>query len=94
MNKLQFWALNVGSLVLAALLLGHFFFVRANNRLGQALDRDRNVINNARQLEPVLDQLAKRIAKGSDADPKLKNILVKYGLNVTLEVDGKKKTYP
>lgn len=94
MNKLQFWALNVVSLVLAALLLGHFFFVRANNRLGQALDRDRAAINNARQLEGVLDQLAKRIAKGSDTDPTLKNILVKYGLNVTLEVDGKKKTYP
>jgi len=94
MNKLQFWVLNAASLVLAALLLGHFFFARANNRLGQSLDRDRNAINNARQLETVLDQLAKRIARGSDTDPKLKNILVKYGLNVTLEVDGKKKTYP
>ena len=94
MNKLQFWALNVGSLVLTALLLGHFFFIRANNRLGQALDRDRAAINQGRQLEGVLDQLAKRIAKGSDTDPKLRNILVKYGMNVTLEVDGKKKTYP
>jgi hypothetical protein len=94
MNKLKFWALNVVSLVLAALLLGHFFFVRANNRLGQALGRDGAAIDNARQLEGVLDQLAKRIAKGSDTDPKLKKILVKYGLNVTLEVDGKKKTYP
>ena len=94
MNKLQFWVLNVASLVLAALLLGHFFFVRANNRLGQALDRERATISKARQLEAVLDQLAKRIAKGSDTDPKLKNVLVKYGLNVTLEVDGKKKAYP
>ena len=94
MNKLQFWALNVVSLILAMLLLGHFFFVRRNNRLGQALERDRATITRAQQLEGVLDQLAKRIAKGSDIDPKLKQILVKYGLNVTLDVDGKKKSYP
>ena len=94
MNKLQFWALNGVSLILAILLLGHFFFARHNNRLGHALDRDRAAINNARQLEGVLDQLAKRIAKGSDTDPNLKQILIKYGLNVTLEVDGKKKSYP
>ena len=94
MNKLQFWALNVGSLLLTTLLLGHFFFVRSNSRLSQALENDRATINKGRQLEAVLDQLAKRIAKGSDTDPKLKNLLVKYGLNVTLEVDGKKKTYP
>ena len=94
MNKLQFWALNVVSLLLAILLLCHFLFAQHNNRLGQALDRDRTAINNANRLEGVLDQLAKRIAKGSDTDPKLKIVLVKYGLNVTLEVDGKKKTYP
>ena len=48
----------------------------------------------ARQLETVLDQLAKRIAKGSDIDPKLKIVLLKYGMNVSLEIDKKKKTYP
>ncbi len=94
MNKSQFWILNLASLVLAALLLGHFFFQRHNNRLGDALNRERAYINQAAQLEAVLDQLGKRIAKGSDTDPKLKNILVKYGMTVTLETDGKKKTYP
>ena len=94
MNKLQFWTLNIASLILAAVLLGHFFFVRHNNQLGAALSRDQAYINNARQLETVLDQLAKRIAKGSDIDPKLKDILVKYGMTVTLEIEGKKKTYP
>ena len=94
MNKLEFWVLNSVSLILVMLLLGHFFFAQHNNRLGQGLSRDRAAINNARQLQGVLDQLAQRIAKGSDTDPKLKQILVKYGLKVTLEVDGKKKSYP
>ena len=94
MNRHQFWALNLASLVLAALLLGHFFFVQHSHQLGDALTRDQVYINNARQLEAVLDQLAKRIAKGSDNDPKLKIILLKYGMNVTLETNGKTKTYP
>ena len=94
MNKPQFWILNLVSLLLSATLLAHFFFVRHNNQLGGALNGEQAYVNNARQLETVLDQLAKRIAKGSDTDPKLKNILVKYGMTVTLETDGKKKTYP
>jgi hypothetical protein len=94
MNKFQFWALNFLSFVLAALLLGHYVLARHNDRLSQAVTRDRAAANSARQIEPVLDQLAKRIASGSETDPRLKNILSKYGLNVTLETDGKKKTYP
>jgi hypothetical protein len=94
MNKCQFWILNLVSLVLAAVLLSHFLFVRHNNQLGAALSREQAYINQARQLEGVLDQLGKRIAKGSDTDPKLKNVLIKYGMTVTLEADGKKKTYP
>ena len=94
MNKIQFWILNLTSLALVLLLVGHFVMVKRNNLLGEALDRDRTAINNARQIETVLDQLAKRIARGSETDPQLKSILIKYGLNVTLEVDGRKKSYP
>ena len=94
MNRHQFWALNLASLILAALLLGHYGFARRNSRLGEALAREQAYINNARQLETVLDQLAKRIAKSSDIDPKLKIVLLKYGMNVSLEIDKKKKPYP
>ena len=94
MNKLQFWTLNAVCLALAALLVTHFYFSRHNTRMAEALNQERAYLNNARQLETVLDQLAKRIARGSDTDPKLKNVLVKFGMNVTLEVDGQKKTYP
>ena len=94
MNKCQFWILNLASLILSTMLLAHFFFVRHNNQLGGALNREQAYINNARQLETVLDQLARRIAKGSDTEPKLKNILIKYGMTVTLETNGQKKIYP
>ena len=94
MSKLQFWTLNAASFILAAVLLAHFFFVRQNNLQNESLNREQAYIAQARQLETILDQLAKRIARGSDTDSKLKNILVKYGMKVTLETDGKKKSYP
>jgi len=94
MNRIQFWALNITSLLLVVLLLSHFFFARANSLLSGEVAREQAFINNARQVETVLDQLAKRIARGSDTDPQLKNILIKHGLNVTLEIEGKQKAYP
>ena len=94
MSKFQFWTLNVIGLLLVAELLGHHFFARHNDRLGDAVLRDQAFVNGSRQVEATLDQLAKRIAKGSETDPKLKNLLVKHGLNVTLETDGTKKSYP
>ena len=94
MNRFQYWTLNVIGLVLVALLLGHQFFARSNDRIGDAVLRDQAYINASRQIELTLDQLAKRIAKGSETDPQLKKLLAKYGLNVTLEADGTKKSYP
>ena len=94
MSKLQFWILNGTALVLVGLLWGHFFFSRHNERLNSTLNQERAVLNKSRQVGTVLDQLAKRIAIGSEKDPRLKEVLLKYGLSVTLEVDGKKKNYP
>ncbi len=94
MSKLQYWILNGLGLTLVVLLLAHYFFARSNDRLGDAVVRDQAFVNGSRQVELTLDQLAKRIAKGSETDPKLKQVLVNYGLNVTLETDGKTKSYP
>ena len=94
MSKTQFQLLNLTSVLLALLILAHFVFVKINTRSGEALERERALINNGRQIESVLDQLAKRIARGSDTDPQLKTILTQHNLKVTLEVEGKTKAYP
>ena len=94
MSKCKFWTLNIIGGILVLELIGHYFFARYNDRLGDAVMRDQAFINGSRQVEVTLDQLAKRIAKGSETDPQLNKLLVKYGLNVTLETDGKKKSYP
>ncbi len=94
MTRIQFWILSSVAILLVAVLWTHFIVVTRNGNLNNEIAQRQQVINQARQLEPVLDSLAKRIAKGSDTDPKLKNILAKHGMKVTLDVDGKKKNYP
>ena len=94
MNKRQFWILNVTSFVLAILLLSHYFLARSNEQLKVELSREEAVIGRSAQLDKALDNLVKRIAVGSDADPQLGDILRRYGLTVTIEKDGRKTTYP
>lgn len=94
MNKREFWILNIASLMLVTLLLSHLFFARYNARVSNALAQEQSAINTANNLRTILNQLSLRIAKGSETDPNLRNVLVKHGLNVTLEIDGKKKMYP
>jgi hypothetical protein len=94
MTKPQFWALNIISFVLAILLLAQFALDGSNQKLVTEVNNRQAVVKNAQQLEPVLDQLAKRIAHDSDTNAALRNLLVKYDMHVTLEVDGKQKKYP
>lgn len=94
MNRLQFWILNALAAAFLLLIGIQFFMVYKNSRITDELLRRQNVMANAGQVEPVLDSLGKRIARGSDVDPRLKAIMLKYGMRVTLEVNGKTKTYP
>lgn len=94
MNKMEFRILNVISAMLVVFILGQFWIARSNNQLATALARDQAQISTGQQAWQALEQIKQRIAKGSDIDPRLKEILVRHGLQVTLDVDGKKKTYP
>lgn len=94
MPRLQFWILNALGAVFLALIVIQFGIVWKNTKLNDELVRQQTIIANASQLEPVLDSLGKRIARGSDVDPRLKTLMLKYGMRVTLEVNGKTKNYP
>jgi hypothetical protein len=94
MSRSQFYLLNTVSVLLVVFLLTHFALARYNDRTGNALAREQAAIGNTRQVEAVLEQLAKRIARGSDTDPRLAGVLRKNALTVTLDVAGKKKAYP
>lgn len=94
MTKPQFWILNIICLVLVILLIAQFVLSGTNGKLNNEVNNQQITVNNARQLEPVLDQLAKRIAHDSETNAALRDLLVKYDMHVTLEVDGKQKKYP
>jgi hypothetical protein len=94
MTRAQFCSLNLTSSVLVLLLLAHLIMARLNSQLGSRVSEQRAFINNSRQVETVLDSLSKRIAAGSQSDPHLKTILVKYDLSDTLDLNGKPKSSP
>ena len=94
MSRLQFWTLNLISAILVLLLATHFLMSRLNDRLADEVNLRRAYINNANQVSAVLDRIAQRIALGSESDPRLRDLLIKYGLTVTLDIQGKKKSYP
>jgi hypothetical protein len=94
MNRLEFWSLNVASLVLIGLLIAPFWLSLRNDQLISELNQERETLQKARAAEPVLDQLAKRVALGSEKDARLRELLTRSGLTVTLEVDGETKRYP
>jgi hypothetical protein len=94
MSRRQFWTLNLAGAILVLLLVSHFVMARLNGRRTDDLNLQRAYINNASQVRAVLDRMAQRIAQGSEIDPRLRDLLIKYGLSVTLDVQGKKKTYP
>lgn len=89
MTKGQFWLLNAVSALLIVTLFLHLFLSRGNNKLGQQLNNQRAYINNARQLQPVLENLARRVAAGGETDPKLKALLTKYDIKVSLPPEPK-----
>ena len=80
MTKTQFWLLNIVSGVLIALLFAHYFASRANSRLAAQLNKERAYIKNADQLQPVLENLVRRIAAAGQNDTKLRSLLTKYDI--------------
>jgi hypothetical protein len=86
--------LNVVCVLLGLMLLANFTLDQVNQRIAQTVTQYQTYINQARQSESVLDQLAKRVARGSDTSPDLRGVLERRQLKVTLEVDGQTKQYP
>jgi cytochrome c-type biogenesis protein CcmH/NrfG len=84
MTRLEYWTLSVVALALSLMLIGNYYLTVSNNSSNAQLARDQAAINNAEQLKPVLDQLTKRIAKGSENDPRLAEVLKRNGLQVIL----------
>ena len=94
MCKLKFWVLNLTSLILVVLFGLQFWLGRKVQALNNQMVQSQAVVNNAQQIEPILRKLSMRIAQGSEREPRMRDLLVKYGMKVTLNVDGKQKSYP
>lgn len=84
MTRTQFWLLNIVSAVLICLLGAHIVLSRSNNKAAQQLNAQRAQINSARQVQPALENLIRRIGAASQNDLQLKALLAKYDIKVNL----------
>ena len=87
MTRTQFWLLNVVSAVLIVILVAHVVLSRSNNKAAQQLNTQRTYINNARQLQPALENLVRRISAAGQNDLQLKALLAKYDIKVNVPPD-------
>ncbi len=94
MSRWQFYVLNVTSFVLVVLIGLQLLLERNIRLLNERAIQIQATIAKGRQTEPVLKNISMRIAQASENEPRLRELLVKYGMNVTLNVDGKQKNYP
>jgi hypothetical protein len=84
MTRTQFWLLNVISAVLILVLAAHVALSRSNNKAAQQLNTQRGYINNARQIQPGLEALVRRISAAGQNDVQLKALLAKYDIKVNI----------
>ncbi len=94
MAKTHFYTLYTVSFILAVLILSNLGLVLSSQSLSVELLQTQITLNNSRRAEQILSQLSMRIARDADREPALRELLKKHQLQVTLEVDGKKKAYP
>src|SRR4051794_12095837 len=89
MTRTQFWLLNTVSAVVVLLMLAHVTVSRANSKAAQQLNVERAYINNARQLQPALENLVRRINVAGQNDLQLKALLPKYDIKLNASGDPK-----
>lgn len=94
MTRTQFIVLSLVSLTLVVLLLANVGAAYRGQTVAAESIEAQMQLNNSRRAEQILSQISMRIARDSDKDAALRDLLVKHQLKVTLEVDGKKKNYP
>jgi hypothetical protein len=84
MTRTQFWLLNAVSAVLILFLVAHVVVSRSNNKAAQQLNTQRAYINNARQVQPALETLIRRIGAAGQNDLQLKALLANYDIKVNI----------
>jgi len=94
MTRLQFIILSVVSGLLVILLGGNFLLLRMTQNAERDFGMARSEILQARQNQAIFQRLVAATAQASEKDPALRELLKKYGLKVTLNVDGKQRKLP
>ena len=82
------------TLALAILMVVNLIVSRQNTDLTAKLNNLQQVLSGEKNTESALRTLTVRIAQGAEKDPALRDLLVKYQLRATIEVNGQQKEVP
>lgn len=88
------WLLNSLGWSAAVLILATIGFSFWNQSYAAKIAQSQASIANGQKAAEILKQLTVRVAQGSDVDPELRKLLIKYDLKASLMVDGKRRDYP
>lgn len=86
--------LNTLAWTTAVLILATVGFSFWNQSYAVKVAQSQGSIANGQKAAEILKQLTIRVAQGSDVDPELRKLLIKYDLKASLMVDGKRRDYP
>jgi hypothetical protein len=85
MTRLQYWTLNLASLLLAALIGSEILMVHQLDRVATLVERAQAPLVQAQQDGPQIRALVQRTAMGAARDPALRDLLFKYGIALKIK---------
>lgn len=83
MSKLQFWTLNSLAAALVLLLALKIALALDNGARQSAIAQGQVVIAQAQRTEPIMREIALRLAQASVREPQLADLLKQHGIRVT-----------
>ena len=94
MSKTQFYVLNVVGGICAFFLLANLLLTRSNESSGQTLGAVQTQLNRAQQVQTTAQNLLGRIARASQSEPALRDLLTRQDLKVNLSGEATTKAAP
>ena len=94
MNKAQFLALNIVGAVCGVLIIGDVVLGLLNGRLNAQVAETQRQFNQAQQMQNTAQNLVVRIARDGQADPALRELLVRHDFKVNLNTNSPNPATP
>jgi len=87
MSRIEFWFLNLASLLLVSTISFEMYSSHQLDATQERTARAQIPILQDEQIQPTARRMVQRVAQGAATDPALKDLLTKYGFQITPRPD-------